>query len=134
MFYKLGDIVRIRPDIEERRAKSDHFHMVNKIAEDGEICYDPAECWLPRTMMDDLKKIGLSTAFEIVEIYSPRSYVLRPIEPDEEEPRDLILWHFVDEMLFGPWCPAWFGEPIITKDVAISDDDLVALLSGKGGN
>ena len=130
MFYKRGDIVRIRPDIEECRAKSSRFHMVNKIAEDGKICYDPAECWLPRGMMDDLKKIGLSTVFEIVEIPSPRSYILQPITPDEEETRNLRCWCFVDEMLFGPWCPTWFGETIITKNDVISDDDLIALLSG----
>lgn len=130
MFYKLGDIVRIRPDIEECRAKSDRFHMVNKIAEDGKICYDSAECWLPGGMMHDLKKIGLSTAFEIVEIPNPRGYILQPITPDEDGSRYLIQWRFVDEMLFGPWCPTWFGETIITKNDVISDDDLIALLSG----
>lgn len=134
MFYKLGDIVRIRPDIEERRAKSTHFRMVNKIAEDGEICYGTEECWLPRGMMYDLKKIGLSTAFEIVEIPNPRSYILQPIAPDKGERREQMGWYFVDEMLFGPWCPTWFGETIITKSDVISDDDLISLLLGKGGN
>lgn len=130
MFYKLGDIVRIRPDIEECLRKKDRFRMVNKIAEDGEIIYAQGECWLPRGMMRDLKKIGLSTAFEIVEIFNGRRYSLRPIAVDAEVPCEPMCWVFVDEMLFGPWCPTWFGETIITKNDVISDDDLIALLSG----
>lgn len=128
MFYKRGDIVRIRPDIEEYRAKTSRFHMVNKIAEDGKICYDPAECWLPRGMMYDLKKIGLSTAFEIVENLNPRSYILQPIAVDGEEPCEPMHWAFVDEMLFGPWCEEQHElpeEPI----KSIPDDALMSILS-----
>lgn len=130
MFYKVGDIVTIRPDIEEYRKFHVFFYNADR---DGNIDISLGNAAFPGEMMMDICGLGLHTRYEIIsdDISANdggSAYDLYPIGVKDFQRFRRGNWVFTDEMLFGPWCPGWYAEQDM-NNAAIPDDALMAILA-----